>query len=56
MSENTKKEYKTYDVKPYAKEEREKILQDIDNNLLELINSSNLLSISCNIFSLSSFV
>lgn len=39
MSENTKKEYKTYDVKPYTKEEREKILQDIDNKLLEFINS-----------------
>ena len=39
MSENTKKEYKSYEVKPYTKEEREKILQDIDNKLLEFINS-----------------
>lgn len=37
MNEN--KNYKTYEVKPYTKEEREKILQDIDNKLLEFINS-----------------
>ena len=36
MSDNTKK---NFEVKPYTKEEREKILQDIDNKLLEFINS-----------------
>ena len=37
--ENKENENKNYDVKPYKKEEVEEILQQVDNKLLEFINS-----------------